>query len=206
MLTSSEHVILHTSDECRDALLLRVTELQCGQTRFVEENRRLRASLSIYDRAAEWRSTLRLRLVEFHRAMGQPILDKPAVPSHERVRLRARLIAEEFFEVLEALFTIIAVDVIAFSEVKAYVNWIIDNGSVVVLMPELADGLADLDYVIEGTRLEFGIDGEPIAREVHRSNMAKVGGSMREDGKIQKPEGWTPPDIEGELRKQGWNR
>jgi predicted HAD superfamily Cof-like phosphohydrolase len=26
----------------------------------------------------------------------------------------------------------------------------------------------------------------------------------REDGKIEKPPGWTPPDIEGELREQGW--
>lgn len=25
-----------------------------------------------------------------------------------------------------------------------------------------------------------------------------------EDGKILKPEGWKPPDVEGELRKQGW--
>jgi predicted HAD superfamily Cof-like phosphohydrolase len=26
----------------------------------------------------------------------------------------------------------------------------------------------------------------------------------REDGKILKPEGWTPPDIEGVLRQHGW--
>jgi hypothetical protein len=26
----------------------------------------------------------------------------------------------------------------------------------------------------------------------------------RADGKILKPEGWKPPDIEGELRAQGW--
>jgi predicted HAD superfamily Cof-like phosphohydrolase len=26
----------------------------------------------------------------------------------------------------------------------------------------------------------------------------------REDGKIMKPPGWTPPDVEGELKKQGW--
>ena len=40
-------------------------------------------------------------------------------------------------------------------------------------------------------------------REVHRSNMAKVGPGgkvlRREDGKILKPEGWTPPDLKGVL-------
>ena len=69
---------------------------------------------------------------------------------------------------------------------------------------ELVDALADLDYVVEGTRIEFGINGKPIADAVHAANMAKVGGGIRGDGKINKPEGWQPPDIAGELRKQGW--
>jgi predicted HAD superfamily Cof-like phosphohydrolase len=73
-------------------------------------------------------------------------------------------------------------------------------------LPELADALADLDYVVEGARLEFGINGAPIATEVHRANMAKLDGPVREDGKKQKPEGWKPPDIESELRKQGWEK
>ena len=72
------------------------------------------------------------------------------------------------------------------------------QGEVMPMVP------TDLDYVVEGTRLEFEIDGGPIAVEVHRSNMAKVGGPVREDGKRLKPPGWTPPDIAGELRKQGW--
>jgi predicted HAD superfamily Cof-like phosphohydrolase len=63
--------------------------------------------------------------------------------------------------------------------------------------------MADLDYVVEGTRLEFGIDGEPIAAEVHRANMAKTEGPVAPDGKRLKPPGWTPPDIAGVLRKQG---
>jgi len=28
---------------------------------------------------------------------------------------------------------------------------------------------------------------------------------VRDDGKVIKPPSWSPPDIEGELRKQGWN-
>jgi predicted HAD superfamily Cof-like phosphohydrolase len=74
-----------------------------------------------------------------------------------------------------------------------------------VYLPEVADALADLDYVIEGTRLEFGIDGGPIADAVHAANMRKVGGPTRADGKILKPDEWEPPDIAGELKKQGWD-
>ena len=55
--------------------------------------------------------------------------------------------------------------------------------------------LAGLDYVVEGARLEFGINGLPIADEVHRANMAKAGGPKRADGKHMKPEGWTPHEV-----------
>jgi len=40
---------------------------------------------------------------------------------------------------------------------------------------------------------------------VQAANCAKVGGATREDGKILKPKNWVAPDIEGELRKQGWS-
>ena len=45
---------------------------------------------------------------------------------------------------------------------------------------------------------EDGIPLDRVFEEVHRSNMAKlVDGKpvRREDGKILKPEGWTPPDM-----------
>lgn len=140
--------------------------------------------------------TLREQVVEFHKAFGQPILDVPMAPEADRVRLRLRLIAEEFGEFCEAVgYPIELPDFDA--------SW---NGSVNVAA--VADALADLDYVIEGTRLEFGIDGGPIAAEVHRSNMVKLHRDgvpvQRADGKIMKPADWTPPDIDGELRKQGW--
>jgi predicted HAD superfamily Cof-like phosphohydrolase len=140
--------------------------------------------------------TIREQVTEFHKAMGVPIADNPTVPDAERVRLRLRLIAEEFGEFCEAIGY--PIDLPDFDA-----SW---NGSMSIV--DLADALADLDYVIEGTRLEFGINGEPIAAEVHRSNMAKLDRNgravVREDGKILKPLTWTPPDIAGELRKQGW--
>lgn len=46
---------------------------------------------------------------------------------------------------------------------------------------------------------------QAVFDEVHRSNMAKLGPDgtpiRREDGKVLKPAGWTPPDIAGVLGK-----
>jgi predicted HAD superfamily Cof-like phosphohydrolase len=120
---------------------------------------------------------------------------------NERIRLRAKLIAEEFFETMRAMFGRVGAGLEAAEDI---VMTGIKLNATCVDMIELADGMADLDYVVEGARIEFGIDGSPIAREVHRSNMAKIGGAVRADGKKLKPAGWTPPDVAGCLRNQGW--
>lgn len=70
---------------------------------------------------------------------------------------------------------------------------------------EVADAYADIIYIALGSAI-MHIGKERFIRvwdEVQRSNMAKcVDGTlrMREDGKILKPEGWTPPDIEGAFK------
>lgn len=43
---------------------------------------------------------------------------------------------------------------------------------------------------------EVGVDLRPFFREVHRTNMHKLNGPIREDGKKLKPPGWKPPRIE----------
>jgi len=67
---------------------------------------------------------------------------------------------------------------------------------------EMADGGADAIVVILGTMVNAGIDLRPIWDEVHRTNMAKKGGEKRIDGKLLKPKGWKPPEIEKEIRRQ----
>jgi predicted HAD superfamily Cof-like phosphohydrolase len=147
-------------------------------------------------------TTLRDQLIEFHTGLDQPVLKTPQVPDEKRVRLRAALIAEEFFETMEAMFSRAEKNNI--SDIQSKMMNLIHDGWIQVNLPELADGMADLDYVVEGTRLEFGIDGGPIASEVHRANMTKVSGPISPEGKRLKPPGFKPPDIEGELLKQGW--
>jgi predicted HAD superfamily Cof-like phosphohydrolase len=63
------------------------------------------------------------------------------------------------------------------------------------------DALIDILVVTIGAIHSAGFDGEAAWQEVMRSNFAKidpVSGKIRKrgDGKILKPDGWTPPDLE----------
>lgn len=151
--------------------------------------------------------TIQEQVAEFHEAMNVPIGDRPKVPADTRVRLRWNLIVEEIFEGLEATFPDsftndpnVASSPSAYA--KACVMRIVNEAPIAVNLTDLADALGDVDYVVEGARQEFGIDGVPIAAEIHRANLAKVGGPVREDGKRLKPPGWTPPDIAGVIAAQ----
>jgi len=62
-------------------------------------------------------------------------------------------------------------------------------------MAETADALCDVVYLCYGLACSMGIDLEPLFLEVHRTNMVKAGGPVREDGKRLKPPGWMPPRI-----------
>jgi len=119
-------------------------------------------------------------IIEFMLAGEQPIGVLPSIPAPERVQLRKSLIREEVGEALLGM----------------------ENEDLV----EIADGLADSIVVIVGTALEYGIDLTSVWNEVHRTNMAKFPGGKivrrESDGKILKPEGWTPPDIAHVLEVQ----
>ena len=114
----------------------------------------------------------------FHQSFGQRIGEKPELPDGNERDLRYNLLKEEFEEYEAAEST--------------------DN------LVEIADALADIIYIACGTAVSYGIPLDKVFAEVHRSNMAKlVDGKpiYREDGKVMKPEGWTPPDVEGVLNR-----
>lgn len=87
---------------------------------------------------------------EFHRTFGHPILDEPTIPSENRCKLRVSLLAEELDELKEA----------------------IEDKDIV----EIADALCDLQYVLSGAILEFGLKDkfDALFAEVQRSNMSKA--------------------------------
>ena len=70
------------------------------------------------------------------------------------------------------------------------------------------DSLMTMMANIFGLGLHLGIPLNQVFTEVHRSNMAKAlpDGTVRyrPDGKVLKPDGWTPPDIKGVLLSSGW--
>lgn len=63
----------------------------------------------------------------------------------------------------------------------------------------IARELADVVYVSFGTARRYGIDLDMAVRLVHASNMSKLDEDgrpiQREDGKILKGPGFTPPDM-----------
>ncbi len=64
---------------------------------------------------------------------------------------------------------------------------------------EIADALTDVIYIAAGTCCSYGIDGEACFTHVHNNNMSKLGPDglpiRREDGKILKPDDYTPPNL-----------
>jgi len=113
---------------------------------------------------------------EFHRKFDILANRQPTVPNGSTKELRVRLIREEFDELKEAMTG--------------------ENLSAV------AKELADLLYVVYGTAVSYGIDMEPVFREVHRSNLSKVGGYKRADGKWVKPPTYSPAGLEPILEAQ----
>ena len=95
-------------------------------------------------------------VAEFHRTFRHPILEKPTIPDEKRCQLRVALLAEELKELEVA---ILEKDI-----------------------TEVADALCDLQYVLSGAILEFGL-GEKFSvlfEEVQRSNMSKTCASEAE--------------------------
>lgn len=68
------------------------------------------------------------------------------------------------------------------------------------------DALIDILVVTIGAIHSLGVDAEGAWQEVMRTNFAKIDPETgkvrkREDGKVLKPQGWTPPNLEPYLTK-----
>lgn len=167
--------IADNMDESRLALLDMATAKRLRE-KYAAALRHLRAENP--EASKSWVDDVR----EFHELMEQPSRTVPELPSDEERALRRRLLLEE---------------------VKEYIDADIYDDIV-----EIADGLADMIYIICGTALSYGIPLAEVFAEVHASNMAKRGPDgrivKREDGKVLKPPGWSPPDIARILREAGW--
>lgn len=72
-------------------------------------------------------------------------------------------------------------------------------------MVEIADACADLKWVIEGLEHTLNIPQQEVWDEVARSNLSKISPSgkvlKREDGKVMKPDTFSPADIKSIINK-----
>jgi predicted HAD superfamily Cof-like phosphohydrolase len=96
------------------------------------------------------------KVSEFHKTFEAPILESPQIPSEDRCKLRVSLLQEELNELQQAI-----------------------NDKDIV---EIADALCDLQYVLSGAVLEFGLGDKfnDLFNEVQRSNMSKACDSIQE--------------------------
>jgi predicted HAD superfamily Cof-like phosphohydrolase len=110
---------------------------------------------------------------EFHEAFELPIGSEPSLTAATTNALRLALIDEEVGELHEA----------------------VAKGDLIAV----ADALADITYVVYGAADTWGFDLDAVIREVHRSNMTKLGDDgkaiRREDGKVLKGKNYDPPRI-----------
>lgn len=123
------------------------------------------------------------KVCNWHDKFNVPLAYEPALLTDDRRLLRKKLIEEEQEELFKAMA---------------------DED-----MVEIADGLADLLYVVYGTAAEYGIDIDAVFTEVQRSNLSKLGEDgkpiYRDDGKVLKGPNFFPPNIRAVLIKQGWD-
>jgi phosphoribosyl-ATP pyrophosphohydrolase len=108
----------------------------------------------------------------WHHAIGAPILNSPCGPEEldsDSCQLGIKLVEEEFDELMDGY----------------------EDRNIL----EIADGAADLIWVLCGLMNRMGIDLDAVWAGVSHANFAKVGGPHREDGKLMKPAGWKPPNT-----------
>jgi predicted HAD superfamily Cof-like phosphohydrolase len=118
-------------------------------------------------------------VTEFHQRIGLPAGDHPALPGNDLHRARSALIEEELAEFRNA-------------------------GEAHNLL-EIADALGDLLYAVYGAAVSYGIDLEPVFKEIHRSNMTKQSdgsAGCRLDGKVGKGRSYQAPRLETVIAAQ----
>lgn len=134
---------------------------------------------------------------EFSEAFDFPVRETPTQLSEEEAKTRASLILEEAFELITKGLGL-AVRI----RTDEYSGCLVTEKSLNSLnleykkskemdLVETADAIGDLQYVNLGLAVQSGIDLEPIANEIHSSNMTKL---------------WKRSEVESEAFKEGWTK
>lgn len=153
---------------------------------------------------------------QFHETFKHPVAKQLTTSTADIRRLRVKLIAEELCELAQALGVPLELEVKpqnSVEDAKATMNGMVKSVWVApaelcysdanVDMVETADALGDLDYVVQGGNLVFGIPAGLVMYAIHTSNMSKLGDDGKPifdaDGKVKKGPNFKEPDIAGVL-------
>ena len=135
-------------------------------------------------------------VAEFHTVFSHPVEAKPTVGDKRLRTLRVKLIAEELTELCEALGVDLEISCDE-GRFEVVVEAALEDEEINLV--EAADALGDIQYVVHGANLVFGLPGDEVFAEIHNSNMSKLGDDgkpiYREDDKILKGPNYFKPDI-----------
>ena len=123
--------------------------------------------------SCRWQQDVR----DFMSGCGQVVRTLPTMPPESEMEPRARLIREEYREVMHAF----------------------EERDPVAISHEMAD----LIYVLLGTACTMGVRLEDVWLEIHSRNMTKLAGGLDENGKVRKPPGFVGPNVRRGLIEQG---
>lgn len=149
---------------------------------------------------------------EFYRAFKQYIppvgtkasLDESVI-SEDRLHLKVNLIAEEFTELIAAVYGEKAA-----AEVRSAFKRSVKLDDYTRDIVEAADATTDMRVVLDGFDIEAAIPTEKVFEEVFRSNMSKLdedgepilsNGKTAPLGKIMKSDLYTPPNVKAILEQ-----
>jgi predicted HAD superfamily Cof-like phosphohydrolase len=176
--------------------------------------------------------TLHEQVLAFHNRFGQSIGEKPHEPDEKTMRFRLSLITEEFRELLEAALCAPngaeeldfdgILEAISKAPIKMRLSEFVDaladlayvmEGTAITMGVDMTPIAAEVQRANMAKLPSYVAEKDAMHQKVITTvSFTPAGTSVshvaqpvkREDGKIMKPPGWTPPDIEGELKKQGW--
>jgi len=149
-------------------------------------------------------------VIRFNEAARGALPHTPTKLTPDQAKLCLRLILEESFEVVGAMFD---------KESAAYRRMLGHHEAIQYILKtetgtadfvqndvELLDGLCDTEVVCMGMAAMAGLPLDEGMDEVNASNLAKIDpttGKCIKDagGKIQKPEGWKKPDLAAVLER-----
>lgn len=136
---------------------------------------------------------------EFHKTYEQPIASFPRIPEFKERQLRILLILEELEELTIASACESATVIQGFYQLRRAIENVPPNQGETANLVYVADAIGDLDYVVAGTNLVWGIPAELVVQEIHRSNMSKLGEDGKpmknEYGKVLKGPGYFEPNL-----------